>query len=205
MNKRIMKKKDDLERYQFTKLMKKECDRHRHSSIGFAFPNGTVVGAKGCFELNIIEFMYVKYKTDPYRVGKVCNAMKHALFDIHIEKALCIDSSKNAEYRELFIENKELYLHTSGDVIKSSLYILNPSGDNEEINKSTYLLDYITDEIKLIPKNKDAERAIEYLDQFIVSWACNLMFCNHKLSDEYVAKIKSDLKKILKKESVHNE
>lgn len=199
MNKRIRKKKRVLERKHFMKLLSRERDKFRHSCIGLTYPSGTIiVGNKNSCNIGAIELMYLKYNIDPYRVNKLVKTIKNAVFDIYMTNAAYINDDKELYYDELYIENRKLYFNTIGVVPKCKFEILYDIDEEpDRLNRWFDVFEYIDDEIKFIPKNKDAERAIEYLDKFIVCWACGLTFYDYnKITSKDIIKVKTDLKNI---------
>ena len=194
MNKRQKKKQLRLERNRYTKLLARDINHFRHSEVGLKLHNGTIIGYKDCFAIPAIEYMYVKYRMDPYGLNRLIRALKNAVFDIEMDIGSYVDYDNIVRYGRLYFENKKLYLWTVGSAIKSRLGILLDNDKTKDPINEFYIYEYIKEEVKMIPKNKAAEQAIACLDRYIVCWACNLSFYDYNhITDEDVVRIKTYL------------
>ena len=160
------------------KLLKREIERFRHSIIAIRLRDGTVVG-NSTHPLDYLEWMYVRYGIDPFMGDRVKESFKEVIFDISF-------SDKDVHFEGVHID----FSHFS----RWYNCHLNMFDSEDKLLRFRHIFDYITGEMKIIPHDDASRKALEYLDQFIVRSACDIMFRNNIwIPDDDVKRIKKEI------------
>lgn len=192
MNRRMRKKKRVVQCKFFNKMSKRTCDHFRHTSLAIRTKDGIVFGNKNGMILDVVHLLFIKEGIDPYLTKRIGKALKNATFDINFMKAPQLVGS-DLVYDKKHVENTKLYFNTHGKPFESTMKLI---GYTDPFKSSFYVFEYLLNEVEIVPRNRYAEKVIEYLDMSIVCEGYGIEFCE-KLPRDKVLELKDKLKKYL--------
>ena len=162
------------------KLLKREIERIKHSGLAIRLRDDTIVGDG--YPLYYLEWMYARYRIDPFLGDRVVKAFKKATFDISF-------SNKDTHFEGIRLE----FYHHSGWWL-CDIYPVDSKGMWHGLPKAISVLDYITGEMTLSPCDDVSKKALKYLDQFIARSASDFMFRNDMwIPDDDVKRLKKEI------------
>ena len=193
MNKRMKKKKRTVQCKFANKMLKRTCDHFRHmSSLAIRTKDGVVFGDKDGLILDPVHLLFIKEGIDPYLTKRIGKALKNAIFDINFMKAAQPVDTKLVYYKKHY-ENTKLYFNTLGKPFESIMEMIDHT---DPFKRSFCVFEYLLNEVEIIPRNRYAEKVIEYLDMSIVCERYGIEFCE-RLPRDKVLELKDKLKKYL--------
>lgn len=180
MNKRIQKKRNRMCFKNANKLLKREIEHLRHSGLGIRLRDDTIVGDG--YPLDYLEWMYLRYRIDPFMGDRVKKSFKKSTFDISF-------SNEDIHFEGVHIRFSHFSRWYGCD-----LEPVDTAGKWIILPVAISVFDYITGEMTLSPCDDVSKKALEYLDQFIVRSACDIMFHNDMwIPDDDVKRLKKEI------------